>query len=241
MAFSIISISSNSSEESVETSTTRVILFGMIPTTIPSTTPTTDLPIILDDTLDTPDLPQLQDPYEAVVARWRSRVVARLSPPSSPIHKILPTPLGLPLRLAVLVFPGQPIHVESSSSDSSLRHSSSGYAISDSLDDSSTTSSAMPYRKRCRSSTSSVPAVLPIRGALSQDSYEPYVPREAGLGFDVKDSYEPYTETNIDYDIQADIDECITYADAIRAKRTDDRDVVETTVEEDVESKERET
>ncbi|GJW62238.1 hypothetical protein Tco_0111573 [Tanacetum coccineum] len=123
---------------------------------------------------------------------------------------------------------------ESSSSNSFFRHSSSGYAISDSLDDSLAASSVMPYRKRCRSSTSSVPAVLP-------DGYEPYVPREAGLGFDVKDSYEPYTETNIDSDIQADIDECITYDDAIRAKQMDDIDVVKTTVEEDVESRERET
>ncbi|GJT65304.1 hypothetical protein Tco_1016784 [Tanacetum coccineum] len=50
MAFSVISISSDSLEESVRTSTTRVILFGTIPTTIPSTTPTVDLPVIHDDT-----------------------------------------------------------------------------------------------------------------------------------------------------------------------------------------------
>nr|GEU39634.1 hypothetical protein [Tanacetum cinerariifolium] len=40
MAFSVISISSDSSEESVVTSIARVILFSMIPTIIPSTTPT---------------------------------------------------------------------------------------------------------------------------------------------------------------------------------------------------------
>ncbi|GJS69266.1 putative reverse transcriptase domain-containing protein [Tanacetum coccineum] len=39
MAISIILVSSDSSEESVETSTGRVILFGTIPTTIPDTTP----------------------------------------------------------------------------------------------------------------------------------------------------------------------------------------------------------
>ncbi|GKD36887.1 hypothetical protein Tco_1257094, partial [Tanacetum coccineum] len=39
----------------------------------------------------------------------------------------------------------------------------------------------------------------------------------------------------------ADIDECIAYVDAIRSRGTDDRDVVETTVEEEVESSTRGT
>nr|GEW01521.1 putative reverse transcriptase domain-containing protein [Tanacetum cinerariifolium] len=56
MDFSVILISSNSSEVSVGTSTARVILFGTIPTTIPPTTPTTDLPAIHDDTLLTPTI-----------------------------------------------------------------------------------------------------------------------------------------------------------------------------------------
>ncbi|GKC49692.1 hypothetical protein Tco_1072437, partial [Tanacetum coccineum] len=60
MAFSVISISSDSSEESVGTSTAQVILFGKIPTTIPSTAPTTNLPVIHDDTplipIDTPTI-----------------------------------------------------------------------------------------------------------------------------------------------------------------------------------------
>ncbi|GJS46424.1 hypothetical protein Tco_0596545 [Tanacetum coccineum] len=154
---------------------------------------------------------------------------------------------------------------DSSLSDSSLRYSSSGYAISDSLDGSSVFASARPSRKRCRSSTSSVPAVSPVRRALSlvradlspppkrirdsdlvtdleissEDGYEPYIPREVGLGVDFEDSCEPYTEPDIDSDILADIDECITYADAIRARGMDDRDVVETTAEEEVKSRER--
>ncbi|GJV39693.1 hypothetical protein Tco_1418133 [Tanacetum coccineum] len=129
-------------------STTRVILFGTIPTTILSTAPTTDLPAIHDDTplvptdtptispsiptissiaptiqytspfidtgssdSDTPDAPPSQDSYEVTVARWRSRVAACSSPPSSPIRQILPAPPGLPRRPAVLVLPGQPIPV----------------------------------------------------------------------------------------------------------------------------------
>nr|GEY37424.1 hypothetical protein [Tanacetum cinerariifolium] len=50
MATSIILISLDSLEDSVGTSAARVILFGTIPTAILSTAPTTDLPVIHDDT-----------------------------------------------------------------------------------------------------------------------------------------------------------------------------------------------
>ncbi|GJW28461.1 hypothetical protein Tco_0045336, partial [Tanacetum coccineum] len=60
MAFSVMSISSDSSEESVGTSTARVILFAIIFTAVPATAPTSDLPVIHDDTLliptDTPTI-----------------------------------------------------------------------------------------------------------------------------------------------------------------------------------------
>nr|GEV29121.1 hypothetical protein [Tanacetum cinerariifolium] len=216
MAFSVISISSDSSEESMGMSTARVILFGTIPATIPLITPGTNLPIIHDDTLLTPTIsptiPTIPtDPYEDVVARWKSRVAARLSPPSSPICQMLPAPTGLPHRPAVLVLPGQSILVgrpyRSSSSNSSSKHSSSGHAILNSLDVSLTTASTRPSRMRCRSPTSYVRVVLPVRRALSlvradlspppkrirdsdlvtnlevssEDGYEPYVPREAEL------------------------------------------------------------
>ncbi|GJX22681.1 hypothetical protein Tco_0227126 [Tanacetum coccineum] len=134
MAISVISISSNSSKESVGTSTARVILLGTIPTTIPYTVPTVDLPtipptsptiqytspLICTDTSDsdTSERPPLQDPYEITAARWRNRVAARSSPPSSPTHdspptlrQILPAPPGLPHRPAILVLPGPPIPV----------------------------------------------------------------------------------------------------------------------------------
>ncbi|GKE82735.1 hypothetical protein Tco_1552735, partial [Tanacetum coccineum] len=101
MAISVILISSNSSEESVRTSTARVTWFGTIPTTIPSTVPIVDSPTIppIATTIqytslfvctnssdsDTSERPPSQDLYEVAIARWRSRVVARSSPPSSPI------------------------------------------------------------------------------------------------------------------------------------------------------------
>ncbi|GJR46241.1 hypothetical protein Tco_1314344 [Tanacetum coccineum] len=54
MAISVISVSSDSSEESVGTSAGRVILFGTIPTTIPDTTPTISIPTTHTDTTVTP-------------------------------------------------------------------------------------------------------------------------------------------------------------------------------------------
>ncbi|GJZ48196.1 hypothetical protein Tco_0602028 [Tanacetum coccineum] len=139
-----------------------------------------------------------------------------------------------------------------SSSDSPLRHSSSGYAISDSPCDSPTATSKRPSRKRCRSP--SVPVSLPVYVDLSpirvdlspphkrirdsnlvtdlevssEDGYELYVPSEVSLGVDVEDSYEPYTEPNVDSVVQTYINDCIMYADAIRARWVDNRDVAET-------------
>ncbi|GKG17457.1 hypothetical protein Tco_0362414, partial [Tanacetum coccineum] len=87
---------------------------------------------------------------------------------------------------------------------SSLRHSPSGYALSDSPFDSPTAASMGPFQKRCRSPISFVHVVSPVREALSpvradllpprkrirdydsvtdfevssEDGYMPYVPRE---------------------------------------------------------------
>ncbi|GJT45363.1 hypothetical protein Tco_0954078 [Tanacetum coccineum] len=346
MAFSAISISSDSLEESVRTSIAQVILFGIIPTTIPSTTPTTDLPVIYDDTslipTDTPTIPTIptipfialtiqytslfidtdssnsdiperlpsQDPYEVTVARWRSRIAACSSPPPLPIHQILPAPPNLPRRSVVLVLPGQPNAVgqpyrtqpngerkmltarkrvgslpthrlasrypsdpssldshSDTSFDSSSRHSSSSHSISDSPCDSPTATSARPSRKRCRSPTASVYVASPVRRTLSpvradllpphkrikdfdfvtnlevssEEGYVSYVPREVGLGVDVEDSYEPYTEPGVDFVIQADIDACIAFVDDIRARGTHVRVMVKTAAEEEVESSSRGT
>ncbi|GKE78042.1 hypothetical protein Tco_1544162 [Tanacetum coccineum] len=124
-----------------------------------------------------------------------------------------------------------------SSSDSPSRHSSSGYAISDSPCDSLTATSERPSCKRCRSP--SVPVSLPVCADLevsSKDGYELYVPSEVGLRVDVEDSYEPYIKPNVDSEVQTYINKCIPYADAIRARWVDNRDVVETLATEEVES-----
>ncbi|GJU22296.1 hypothetical protein Tco_1155638 [Tanacetum coccineum] len=69
MAISVISISSDSSEDSVGTPAGRVILFGTIPTTIPDTTPVitppatqTDTPVIPTETpIIAPTIPPSPD------------------------------------------------------------------------------------------------------------------------------------------------------------------------------------
>nr|GEV52475.1 hypothetical protein [Tanacetum cinerariifolium] len=104
--------------------------------------------------------------------------------------------------------------------------------------------------KRIRSLAASVPLSLPIPGALfyaladhlpspkrirssetatdlevsSEDRFEPNVPRGADLEMDIDVVRSDGIE--IDLEIQAEIDECITYADALRDKGIDDKVVV---------------
>nr|GFA71083.1 putative reverse transcriptase domain-containing protein [Tanacetum cinerariifolium] len=98
-----------------------------------------------------------------------------------------------------------------------------------------------PFRKRSRSPAISVPASSPIHGALRSihadllppvdlevsvgENSESFVPRGMGLGVDinVKGSDELYSEPDIDPDVQADINKCITYADALRPGGIDAR------------------
>ncbi|GJX00762.1 putative reverse transcriptase domain-containing protein [Tanacetum coccineum] len=139
----------------------------------------------------------------------------------------------------VVRYPSDPSSLDShsdTSSDSSSRHSSSSHSISDSPCDSPTATSARPSRKRRRDSDSVTDLEV-----SSEEGYVPYVAREVGLGVDVEDSYEPYTEPDVDYVIQADIDACIAFADDIRARGTDVRVIVETVADEEVESSARGT
>nr|GEW80341.1 hypothetical protein [Tanacetum cinerariifolium] len=108
---------------------------------------------------------------------------------------------------------------------------------------------AGPSHKRSRSPTTSVPRSSPIPGALSptsadllpppksirssdfmtnledylDESCELSVPRETSLRDDVvvRGSDEPHLEHDIDLEIQAEIDECIAYEDALRDRGID--------------------
>ncbi|GKB49614.1 putative reverse transcriptase domain-containing protein [Tanacetum coccineum] len=124
--------------------------------------------------------------------------------------------------------------------------SSSRYSLSDHSSPNLSGTSAGPSRKRRRSPMTSVPALSPVSGALSpvcadlipspkrvKDSgYLADVevdPREISLRDDaiVRVSDEPHLEQDIDPEIQAEIDECIAYADALRDRGIDARVVVE--------------
>ncbi|GKD53904.1 hypothetical protein Tco_1287291 [Tanacetum coccineum] len=138
---------------------------------------------------------------------------------------------------------------------------------------------AGPSRKRSRSPVASVLLSSPIPGALSyaradllpspkrvrssefatdlegcsEDSFKPYVPREAGLGVNVEDEgSEPsmyrWTDLEMDGDvvrsdgidinpeIQAEIDECIAYVDALKDRGIDARVLVEAVDREEIET-----
>ncbi|GJZ64479.1 hypothetical protein Tco_0620900, partial [Tanacetum coccineum] len=126
------------------------------------------------------------------------------------------------------------------SSDSSSRHLLSDHSSPD-----LPSTSAGPSRKRRRSPMTYVPALPPVSGVLSlvhadlipsskriRDSgYLADVevdPRETSLRDDVivRGSDEPHLEQDIDPEIQAEIDECFAYADALMDRRIDARVVV---------------
>ncbi|GJV95183.1 hypothetical protein Tco_1546760 [Tanacetum coccineum] len=381
MAISVISVSSDSSEESVGTSTGRVILFGTIPTTIPDTTPsvipptthidTTPIPTVSPTIPPSPDytpaspdyspasdtefdpsedpssdhIPPLPATSPFLSSTDNSSDSDTPDTPPSPTHgtpftettlstQRSPVASGALRRRVMVLAPGQPIPhgrlsayhliVEDSSRDSSSSSSSktssnsSVDALSDSAsshsssDHSSPTpssgmrpshhlcslvpsihrssaaiserpshdsSSASPSRKRSRSPAASVPLSSPTLGALSyaradllpspkrirspetatdlegcsEDSFEPYVPREAGLGVDFEDESSGSSRhrgihlemdvdvvrsdgIDIDLEIQAEIDECIAYADALRDRGIDARVVVKAIDREEIET-----
>ncbi|GJT11350.1 hypothetical protein Tco_0858392 [Tanacetum coccineum] len=215
MAISIISVSSDSSEDSVGTPAERVILFGTIPTTIPDTTPINDITDI--DTPDTPPSPAHGTPFTEITSfTQRSPVIPR--------HRVMilapgqPIPHGRPYRyhsngpmiqLEIL------LQIQSSKAINTHLDATSISSSRNSLSDHSSpdlpTTSAGPSHKRRRSPMTFVPTLAPVFRALSpdrtdlipspkrirspesatdlegcsEDSFEPYVPREVRLGVDI--------------------------------------------------------
>ncbi|GKE85264.1 hypothetical protein Tco_1559006, partial [Tanacetum coccineum] len=119
MAASAIAISSDSPDESVGSSPSRDILFGVIPTVIPSTyvvnpETSTIAPVISSalmwlrrllslHPLDCVAWFPIWDPYVMAVARWRSKVASR--PSSSSEFPIAPVtaPPRIRRRSAILI------------------------------------------------------------------------------------------------------------------------------------------
>ncbi|GJV17258.1 hypothetical protein Tco_1362581 [Tanacetum coccineum] len=136
------------------------------------------------------------------------------------------------------------------SSDSSSRHPLSDHSSPD-----LPSTSARPSRKRRRSPMTSVPALSPVSEALSpvraalipspkrvRDSgYSADVevdPRETSLRDDAifRVSDEPHLEQDSDQEIQAEIDKCFAYADALRDRGIDARVVVEAIDRDEIET-----
>nr|GFB39567.1 hypothetical protein [Tanacetum cinerariifolium] len=97
-----------------------------------------------------------------------------------------------------------------------------------------------PSRKRSRIGSSD--SATDLEDCLDK-SFESSIPRETSLRDDIffKGSNEPYSEPDIDLEIQAEIDKCIAYTDALRAEGIDARVVVETIAREEVETSARGT
>ncbi|GJT67485.1 hypothetical protein Tco_1018965 [Tanacetum coccineum] len=227
MAISVISVSSDSSEESVGTSTGRLILFGTIPTTIPDTTPiptiSPTIPPSPDYTPASPDYSPASDTEFDLFEDPSSDHIPPL-PATSPflsstddsldsdIPNIPPSPThGTPFTETTLSTQRSPT---ASASLSSPTLGALSYARADLL----------PSPKRIRS-----PEIATDLEGCSKDSFEPYVPREAGLGVDFKDeSFKPSRSRG------EEIDECIAYADALRDRRIDARVVVEAIDQEEI-------
>ncbi|GJW32404.1 hypothetical protein Tco_0052436 [Tanacetum coccineum] len=212
-------------------------------------------------TPDTPPSPTHGTPFTEITASTqRSPIIPRrrvmILSPGQPI------PHGRPYRYHL----NRPVHMMTArkrvgplpTHRLAVRHSadhSSSDSILFSPDLPST--SAGPSRKRRRSPTTFVPALSPVSGALSpvhadliqspkrvkDFSYLTDVevdPREISLRDDaiVRVSDEPHLEQDIDPEIQAEINECFAYADALRDRGIDaivvveviDRDETETGV-----------
>ncbi|GKB98261.1 hypothetical protein Tco_0984398 [Tanacetum coccineum] len=219
----------------------------------------------IENPSDTPLIPaeKLTIPHVAPTIQYTSPFIYTNSSdsdtpdtPPSPTHdipptkitpstrQILPAPPDLPRQPAILVLPyhfalddSSPDSLSDSASDYSS-DTSLGYSIPDCPCDSPAAISARPSRQRCRSPTTSVPVATPVS---SDESYEPYVAREVGLGVDVEESYEPYSKLDINSDVQADIDARIAADNAIAAKETDVRVEVRIEAEEEAESSARGT
>ncbi|GJT71316.1 hypothetical protein Tco_1030602 [Tanacetum coccineum] len=275
MAISVISISSDSSEDGVGTPAGRVILFGTIPTTILDTTPVitppatqTDTPVIPTETsIIAPTIPPSPD-YTPASPDYSPASDSESDPskdPSSdhipPLPAISPflssdddttnsdTPLspthGTPFteitastqRLPIIPCRHPVDHSSSDyfSSDDSARDSSSdssseasldfysdasfdslsGHSLSDHSSPDLPSTSAGPSRKRFKDS-----------GYLADVEVDP---REISLRDDaiVRISDEPHLDQDIHPEIQAEIDECIAYTNALRDRGIDARVVVE--------------
>nr|GEV56246.1 putative reverse transcriptase domain-containing protein [Tanacetum cinerariifolium] len=252
MAISVILISLDYSDESVGTSTARVILFVTIPNAIlaivpivyphvVSTLPHTSSFLYTDSSdSDTSERPPSQVPYEEsqfllvdlTIPSLTGcvRLTARKSVRPLPSHRVA-------LGYSESHSPSDHFSPDDSSPDTSSVSSSgyssntlSGRSLPDSSFDTPAAIFARPSRERCRSPIASVSLATPVPGALSSARADMLPPHP-----------------DIDSDVQADIDTCIMAIDVAADREADARVEVDTrndkeeNDEEEVESSHRGT
>ncbi|GJR28462.1 hypothetical protein Tco_1104694 [Tanacetum coccineum] len=188
MAASAIAISSDSSDESVGSPPSRVILFGDIPTVIPSTSvvalETSTIALVISSAAPVVETTLVASPTGLVTKRPSSSfefpIAHVTAPPEIRRCEAFCRWCAAPLST---LYP--PTTSESSSGDSSERplHSSSR--------------SAGPSRKRCRSPVDSVPSSTPVMGSLAPTRADLLPPRKR-----FRDSYS--SEASIEEDTEID-------------------------------------
>nr|GEU92641.1 hypothetical protein [Tanacetum cinerariifolium] len=246
MAIFVISISLDSSEESVGTSTARVILFGMIPTNISPIVPT--LHQILPAPAGLPHQPAILvlpeqlilvgQPYCTESNGVLKMLTARKSVGPLPTHR-------LALRYSADYSSSDHFTLDDSSedsssdslsetssdshsdtsSDSSSRHSSLGHSISDSPCDSPIAISVGPSSKRRRSPTTSLSVASPVPEALSLEHDDLFLPCKRNRNSHFMTYFEVSSEDGFMPHVHREI-----------ARGTDVRVEVRTVAEEEVES-----
>nr|GEY73759.1 reverse transcriptase domain-containing protein [Tanacetum cinerariifolium] len=160
MAILVISISSNSSEDSVGTPAGRVILFGTIPTTILDTTPMIAPPITQTNTtviptetpITTPTIPPSLD-YTPASPNYSPASETEFDPSEDPLSGHIP-----PLPAVSPILSSNDDTTDSDTPDTPPSHHSSPDLPS---------TSAGPSCKRRRSPMTYVPTLPPVFGALS--------------------------------------------------------------------------
>nr|GEV87537.1 reverse transcriptase domain-containing protein [Tanacetum cinerariifolium] len=244
----------------IDTAMTPTEIPTVLPTVLPTIPPSHDhIPALPDITPASLDYSPAFDSESPVIPHRRVMILAPGQPiphgrsyryhSNGPVHMMTARKRVGPLPVQQL-YVGHPASSDfhsDVSSDSSSRHSLSDHSSPD-----LPSTSTRPSRKRHRSHMTSVPALSLVSGALSpvrvdlipspkriRDSgYLADVevdPKETSLRDDVivRGSDEPHLEQDIDPEIQAEINECIAYADALRDRGIDAREdrVIECTYE----------
>nr|GEW89016.1 putative reverse transcriptase domain-containing protein [Tanacetum cinerariifolium] len=218
MAILIISVSLDSSEGSVGTPARRVILFGTIPTTILDTTPVITPPTTRTNTTvilhrDTYQSDPSEDPSSDHIPPLPAISPFLSSADDTTDNYFSPDDSARDYSSDSSFEASSDFHSDASS-DSLSRRSLSDHSSPD-----LPSTSARPSRKRRRDS-----------GYLADVEVDP---RETSLRDDVmfRGSDEPHLEQDIDPDIQAEIDECIAYKDALMDRGINARAIVEAGVQ----------